>query len=458
MAVAALRKDDPVRLGDYVLLGRLGEGGQGIVYLGRRGGGGDQVAVKLLGAAGAESEMARMRFMREVEVVMAVQEFCTARVLDRGMEEGRPFIVSEYVPGPSLQQRVNEGGPLRGGELQRVAIGVATALVAIHQKGIVHRDLKPQNVLLGPDGPRVIDFGIARALDVSTQTTRMVGTPLYMAPEQVRAESAAPPIDVFAWAATVVFAANGAPPFGADSLPAVIHRILTGEPDLGNLDGRLRDIAARCLDKDARRRPDAARLLLSLLGQEVAPEPVAAGASHEAPSSAQLQSLPAELMEEGRRLAALQQSNGTTGGHATDPADVSFGERGRTSPAGGSASWGRTAPPHEVPLYTTADRPAGTPVPQGSYPPPAPMPAGFPFGQHTQPPVERRRKRSGLRWAVGSAVVMLLLVGAVAVLLFLPRLLAADDGGYQEKPTHTPTPTQTTGEPYWGNDDGNDPY
>ncbi|MBA8950864.1 serine/threonine-protein kinase [Actinomadura namibiensis] len=448
MAVAALRRDDPVRLGDYHLLGRLGEGGQGTVYLGRRGDAGEQAAVKLLGAQAAESETARMRFMREFEVAMQVDDFCTARVLDVGMQDGRPFIVSEYVPGPSLYRQVTEHGPLTGGELQRVAIGMATALVAIHQRGIVHRDLKPQNVLLGPSGARVIDFGIARALDVSTQTTRMIGTPLYMAPEQVRAESAAPPIDVFAWATTVVFAATGAPPFGADSLPAVINRILNDEPDLGDLTGRLREIAALCLAKDPERRPDAAQVLLWLLGKDLAPpRPPAA-----APASAELQAIPREVLVEGRKLAELRRSDAatrSTGGTATDPADLSFGERGRTSPAGGRADWGGApTPPPQMPQTPL---PPHTPPPAGGYPM-APRP---PHGEATwPPPAPRARKGSGLRWVIAASVVAVLLAGALALLLLLPRLLASDGngGGYE---TRSPQPTHTvTSSPYGGQGDG----
>ncbi|GAA1544293.1 hypothetical protein GCM10009678_28670 [Actinomadura kijaniata] len=280
--VDALRAGDPERLGAYRLTGRLGEGGQGTVYLGESPEGAP-VAVKLLRAGLGHDPVVRGRFLRELETAKRVARFCTAAVLDAEVEGDRPFIVSEYVPGPSLSRVVRERGPLRDGALERLAVGTATALTTIHQAGIVHRDLKPHNVLMGPDGPRVIDFGIARALDSATLTSSgAVGTPAYMAPEQVRGEAAGPASDVFAWASTLVFASCGRPPFGSDALHVVMFRITDGEPDLGTLTGTLRALAARCLDKDPARRPTAAEVLRTLMGDTEAtrpaapPEPVAA--------------------------------------------------------------------------------------------------------------------------------------------------------------------------------------
>ncbi|GAA3445055.1 serine/threonine-protein kinase [Planomonospora venezuelensis] len=265
---ASLLPEDPELLAGYRLLGRLGTGGQGVVYLAEPAGGG-RVAVKVLHRASADGTGP---FLAETELVRRVRPFCTAQVIDSGLAGGRPYIVSEYVEGPNLAQVIEGRGALRGPELGRLALGTMTALAAVHQAGVVHRDFKPANVLLGRDGPRVIDFGIAQVLDVTAGTADLVGTPPYMAPEQFSGEHAGPPADMFAWASTIVCAATGRPPFGTEPMPVVINRILNGEPDLGGaveLDGELRELVAACLDKDPARRPTAPQALMRLLGGEV---------------------------------------------------------------------------------------------------------------------------------------------------------------------------------------------
>ncbi|MET8986278.1 PASTA domain-containing protein [Nonomuraea wenchangensis] len=315
-----LRTGDPARLGAYELSGRLGEGGQGVVFLGARDG--EAYAVKLLhGPVGDE----RAAFLREVELAKHVARFCTAQVIDAGFDEGRAYIVSEYVDGPSLAREVALTGPRRGGALERLAVGTATAITAIHRAGIVHRDFKPQNVLLGSDGPRVIDFGLARALDAAaTVSGRGVGTPAYMAPEQITASAVTGKADVFSWAATMCFAANATAPFGQDSVAPVLHRILTAPPELGRLEGRLRVLVEACLEKDARNRPGSRELLFELLGESSAaalpaevlatPPPHILRAPPPPPS-------PPPLVPEQRVPVAEPEATGTPGGYVLPGGD-----------------------------------------------------------------------------------------------------------------------------------------
>jgi predicted Ser/Thr protein kinase len=264
MASKPLEPGDPLRLGRFELVARLGEGGQGVVYLGRGAGPGeDRVAVKVLRSSVDGMELQRLA--RELDAIHQVQPFVTARVIEASAQGDRRFVVSEFIDGPSLQERVNEGGPLPEGELQRLAVGTATALTAIHGAGVVHRDFKPANVLLGPDGPRVVDFGIARLIDAGTVTSGLIGTPSFMAPEQLAGERPGSPVDIFAWAVTMVFAATGRPAFGSGAMPAVMWRIVSDEPDLGGVPPSLLPVIRQCLDKDPSRRPVARDLLLRLV-------------------------------------------------------------------------------------------------------------------------------------------------------------------------------------------------
>ncbi|MGW0478518.1 protein kinase domain-containing protein [Nonomuraea sp. NPDC003214] len=269
--IAPLRAGDPPSIGGLELLGRLGEGGQGEVFLARDPSG-TQVAVKWLRPESAGDEVSVGRFLREVQVARQVAPFCTAAVLGTGVEHDRPYIVSEFIEGPSLQRVVQQEGPRAGSALHRLAIGTATALAAIHQAGIVHRDFKPANVILGADGPRVIDFGIARALDATSTISNMpVGTPSYMPPEQVLGHQVGPAADMFSWAGTMAYAASGRAPFGSDTMPAVINRVLNQPPDLIELDGTLREVVLACLSKDPAQRPTAEQVIMRLLQRPMAP-------------------------------------------------------------------------------------------------------------------------------------------------------------------------------------------
>jgi hypothetical protein len=250
-----------------------------VVYLAESDSG-EQVAIKLLHGHADSSAMSR--FLREVAAARKVAPFCTARILDVSEDEDTLFVVTEFIDGLSLREVVEQEGPLTGTPLFRLAIGMATALTAIHGAGVVHRDLKPGNVLLGPDGPRVIDFGIARSIDgTMSATSSVLGTPSYMAPEQLAGEAVGPAADVFAWGATIAYAATGKAPYGQDTIPAVMTRIMTGQPDLGGLTGALRDLVAQCLAKEPGRRPSSQEILLRILedsGEPIsAPEALAQG-------------------------------------------------------------------------------------------------------------------------------------------------------------------------------------
>ncbi|WP_306205690.1 serine/threonine-protein kinase [Actinoplanes sp. RD1] len=260
---------DPRRLGGYELVGRLGEGGMGAVFLGRDPAG-RYAAVKVIRAEYAADPEFRGRFRSEVNRARQVPPFCTAEVLDADPEHETPYLVVEYVDGPNLTQVVSEQGPLSGGALHSVAVGVATAIAAIHGAGVIHRDLKPGNVLFSLGSPKVIDFGIARAVEVTsvhTRTDQMVGTVAYMAPERFENDSTltGPAADVFAWGAVVTYAGTGRTPFAGDSPAVTAAKILTQPPELSGLPDPLRGIVARTLAKDPRERPTAHELLDLLL-------------------------------------------------------------------------------------------------------------------------------------------------------------------------------------------------
>lgn len=244
-------------IGPYRIIRQLGQGGQGVVHLGENDRG-ELAAVKVMNGGIDRS------FARELAAARQVDEFCTARVLLADLDHDPPYVASEFIDGPAL----SAVGPVRGAALTRLAIGTATALAAIHRAGVVHRDFKPANVLMGPDGPRVIDFGISRLIDVTATKEGGAGTPPFMAPEQFDGSPVGPAADVFAWGSTMVYAATGRPPFGKDTFAAVAYRILHAEPDLGDLPEPLRAVVARCLAKDPAHRLTARDLLLQLLGEE----------------------------------------------------------------------------------------------------------------------------------------------------------------------------------------------
>jgi eukaryotic-like serine/threonine-protein kinase len=271
LARTPLRTDDPAQVGSYLLTARLGAGGMGVVYLATAGNG-RPVAVKVLRPELSGDTEFRSRFSREVAVLARVKGVCTVRVIEADTTSARPYLVTEYVEGPSLSEYIEAHGPMEPRMLYGLATGLAEALTAIHAAGIVHRDLKPSNVLLTPGGPKVIDFGIAQVRD-STALTKAgftVGSAGFMAPEQImsRAGSAA---DVFSWAVTIAYAASGRSPFGAGRTEAILHRILHDTPDLTGVPASLLPQVTAALAKDPQARPTAAALLSQLTRTAVQP-------------------------------------------------------------------------------------------------------------------------------------------------------------------------------------------
>ena len=257
-----LQPEDPQLIGPYRLRGRLGTGGMGRVFLGVSAGG-RPVAVKVIRAELATDPEFRERFRREVDVARRVSGLFTAPVIDADLDGPVPWLATAYVKGLSLAEAVSSHGPLPTGSVLALAAGLAEGLNAIHAAGVVHRDLKPANVLLADDGPRVIDFGISRAVESSalTSTGLVVGSPGFMSPEQADGREVGPPSDIFSLGAVLAFAATGEGPFGSGSTPALVYRVVFSPPNLDRLPAGVRPLIARCLDKDPAQRPTAARLL-----------------------------------------------------------------------------------------------------------------------------------------------------------------------------------------------------
>ncbi|MFE1174975.1 serine/threonine-protein kinase [Streptomyces sp. NPDC058773] len=396
-----LREQDPVRIGDYRLLGRLGEGGMGRVFLARSDRG-RTVAVKLVRKELAGEEEFRARFRQEVRAAQQVGGEWTAPVLDADTEAENPWVATGYIAGPSLQRVVGGGTPLPERSVRILAAGLARALGAIHAAGIIHRDLKPSNVLLTIDGPRVIDFGIARALEAVTgsgvtRTGASVGSPGFMSPEQVRGEPLTPACDVFCLGSVLAYAATGRQPFGtADSLaPALMFRIAQEEPDLSALPDGLRELVSGCLAKDPQQRPTPTELVAQ-----------AERGTGDGPGADDEPWLPGALIARlGRHAVELLEAE-----DPQDRANAQDGDRGADAPpvvpSPAAEGPGMQTPPTAI---------AHTPPPG-----PAPCPPHASHGHHDHaaaaPPyapaaVPRRRRRAG---AALATTVALALAGAGA--------------------------------------------
>ncbi|MEU4539116.1 WD40 repeat domain-containing serine/threonine protein kinase [Streptosporangium sp. NPDC023825] len=350
-----VRAGDPERVGEYQVVGRLGDD----VYLATAPSG-DRVVVRLLPA-----DVSPERFREAMEPLREIPAFCTAQVLDSGPDGGvdgdRPYIVSEYVDGPTLQEAVTSEGVLGAAALHRLAVGTMTALVALHQAGTVHGDLRPGAVVFGPDGPRVIDLGMARALEATASSkTRKVDVPAYSAPERLMGTSPGPEGDLFSWGATVVFAASGRSPFDAGTMSGTVNRIVNDEPDLGALPDDLRGLVTACLAKDPARRPAASDALLRLVGgfltSDQAPlDPSASSGSSAtgAPSTRPLRRARPALLAAGALAVALVSGGAVYLAVSGDPAPAAAPRPARST-AQGALAPAFTPQPQLSPNVTTA--------------------------------------------------------------------------------------------------------
>ncbi|MFJ2772509.1 serine/threonine-protein kinase [Streptomyces sp. NPDC087300] len=265
MAMMRLRREDPRVVGSFRLHRRLGAGGMGVVYLGsdRRG---QRVALKVIRPDLAEDQEFRSRFAREVSAARRIRGGCTARLVAADLDADRPWFATQYVPGPSLHDKVAAEGPLSAAEVAVVGSALAEGLVAVHEAGVVHRDLKPSNILLSPKGPRIIDFGIAWATGASTLTHvgTAVGSPGFLAPEQVRGAAVTPATDVFALGATLAYAGMADSPFGHGSSEVMLYRVVHEEAQLHGVPDALAPLIRACLAKDPEERPSTLQLSLRL--------------------------------------------------------------------------------------------------------------------------------------------------------------------------------------------------
>ncbi|WP_432163295.1 serine/threonine-protein kinase [Streptomyces tendae] len=354
-----LEVDEPTVVGPYRLLGRLGSGGMGRVYLGRSAGG-RTVAVKIVHPHFALDEEFRARFRREVAAARRVGGAWTAPVLDADPEARVPWVATAYAAGPSLTSAVADGGPLPAHSVRALGAGLGEALAAVHELGLVHRDVKPSNILLTLDGPLLIDFGIARATDGTaslTSTGVSIGSPGYMSPEQILGKGVTGAADVFSLGAVLAYATTGQPPFPGDSSAALLYKVVHEEPSLDGLDdGELRELVASCLAKDPSSRPAPAEV-----ARRLAPEGAARlvtggwlpGALVERVSRSAVQLLNLEAGEAG---VAESGASGPVG--FSRPSVTAGGDAGMAAPASGVFG-----PPPVMPTPTSPSYPPSSPAP-----------------------------------------------------------------------------------------------
>ena len=465
--VSELQPEDPQSIGPYRLVGRLGQGGMGRVYLGVSPGG-RPVAVKAIRAELAADSEFRRRFGREVAAARRVSGVFTAQVVDADIDGPVAWMATAYVPGPSLEEAVDTHGPLPQTSLLALAAGLAESLNAIHAVGVVHRDLKPSNVLLAEDGPRVIDFGISRAAETTmlTQAGLVVGSPGFMSPEQAMGYEVGPPSDIFNFGAVLAFAATGEGPFGTGTTAALLYRVAHGAPNLEQVPATVRPLAERCLAKDPTQRPTAGGLLAEIgalqPNENWLPESLtrtfAAGAVTGTPSgSAFAWSRPGAsasgpaLAESGPALAGSDPAAAASGPSPAAPGVVPGPDMAATRTVGPGPqrstrdSWPQGAAADGALTATVGN------MPPGSTPP---LPAGSPYQPSPdayQPPPRERNKRARRLWR---PLVLAWLVGTLIAVSGATAFALSSFTGHtptpgQSQPPSTPptAPASTPGEP-----------
>ncbi|MEE1929552.1 PQQ-binding-like beta-propeller repeat protein [Streptomyces sp. TRM 70351] len=386
--VDQLTQHDPRRIGPFEVLGRLGAGGMGLVYLARSASG-RRVAIKTVRTELAEDQLFRVRFTREVEAARAVSGFYTAAVVDADPRAAIPWLATAYVPAPSLEEIITECGPLPVQAVRWLAAGIAEALQSIHSAGLVHRDLKPSNVLVVEDGPRVIDFGIASGVSNTrlTMTNVAVGTPAYMSPEQAKdSRSVTGASDVFSLGSTLVYAGTGHAPYHGANPVETVFMLLREGPDVEGLPGELLPLIESCMHMEAERRPTPAQLQA-----ELAPHLFSSGGDDSGTASAWLPGGAVELIERkrggrsrpphrpapasGPPLSRPPAGPAVHGGHAgygggAAPGGGAF-PGGDVYPGGGAFPAPPPAPPAAVGAHAAPPVPGAAPAPPGAPPPQA---------------------------------------------------------------------------------------
>ncbi|MFJ4808663.1 serine/threonine-protein kinase [Streptomyces longwoodensis] len=384
MAMMRLRREDPRVVGSFRLHRRLGAGGMGVVYLGSDKKG-QRVALKVIRPDLAEDQEFRSRFAREVSAARRIRGGCTARLVAADLDAERPWFATQYVPGPSLHDKVADEGPIGAAEVAAIGAALSEGLVAVHEAGVVHRDLKPSNILLSPKGPRIIDFGIAWATGASTLTHvgTAVGSPGFLAPEQVRGAAVTPATDVFSLGATLAYAAMADSPFGHGSSEVMLYRVVHEEPQLHGVPDALAPLVRACLAKDPEERPST--LDLSLRLKEIAAREAHGAGDVRPPVPRALEAeRPTGRLSEPTYPQRTQRPAG--GGGGTPSRGGAPASRGGSSPRNGAGPRGGTGSRGAVPgsrSGTPRPAPAARSTPSGRGTPTGGR--GTPTGRGTRP-------------------------------------------------------------------------